>query len=63
MIFAKKILLLVNLKIVEDDFCKKDIIVGQFKNQEEYKSFAETSLVDILKRKETEKEVENMLLE
>ena len=48
---------------VEDNFCKKDIIVGQFKNQEEYKSFAETSLVDILKRKETEKEVENMLLE
>ena len=48
---------------VEDNFCKKDIIVGQFKNQEEYKSFAEISLVDILKRKETEKEVENMLLE
>jgi len=48
---------------VEDGFCKKDIIIGQFKNQEEYKSFAEISLVDILKRKETEKEIENMLLE
>lgn len=47
----------------KNSFCKKDIIIGQFKSLEEYKNFAENSLVDILKRKKAEKEIENMLLE
>ena len=40
---------------INDDkvnFCKKDIILGQFDNSNEYKNFAENSLVDIRKRKE-----------
>lgn len=45
------------------DFCKKDIILGQFKNADEYKIFAESSLEDILRRKEAEKELEDLLLE
>ncbi|KKR39185.1 MAG: Transposase [Parcubacteria group bacterium GW2011_GWB2_40_8] len=45
------------------DFCKKDIILGQFDNKDEYKKFAESSLVDILERKGNEKDVENLLLE
>ena len=47
----------------KNSFCKKDIITGQFKSSEEYKNFAENSLVDILKRKEAEKEIENLLLD
>ncbi|MBU4224081.1 transposase [Patescibacteria group bacterium] len=34
-------------------FCKKDIVLGQFNNPNEYKEFAESSLVDIKERKET----------
>jgi len=45
------------------DFCKKDIILGQFNNRDEYKIFAESSLEDILRRKEAEKELESLLLE
>ncbi|MBM2817782.1 MAG: Tnp protein [Parcubacteria group bacterium] len=45
------------------DFCKKDIILGQFNNRDEYKKFAQSSLIDILKRKEEEKDLENILLE
>ena len=40
-------------------FCKKDIISGQFNSLVEYKKFAESSLKDILERKD----MENMLLE
>ncbi len=47
----------------KNNFCKKEIILEQFKNIEEYKNFAENSLTDILKRKESEKEIENLLLE
>ena len=47
----------------KNSFCKKDIVIKQFKNSEEYKNFAENSLVDILKRKEAEKEIENLLIE
>lgn len=36
-------------------FCKKDIILNQFNNINEYKNFAENSLTDILERKEMEK--------
>jgi putative transposase len=44
-------------------FCKKDIILGQFKNTKEYKNFCEEVLPDILERKEQEKELTCMLLE
>jgi putative transposase len=40
-------------------FCKKGIILGQFKNKEEYKKFALSSLKDIRERKDMKK----MLLE
>lgn len=46
-----------------NDFCKKDIILGQFNDSNDYKIFAESSLEDILKRKEAEKELEDLLLE
>ena len=48
---------------VEDGFCKKNIIVSQFKNKKEYKNFAESSLLDILTRKQLAKEMKQMLLE
>lgn len=47
----------------KNNFCKKDIVLGQFNSSDDYKSFAESSLVDMLKRKETEKEIENLFLE
>ena len=48
---------------IPSDFCKKDIILGQFNDSNDYKIFAESSLEDILKRKEAEKELEDLLLE
>lgn len=36
-------------------FCKKDIILNQFKTPLEYKEFAENSLIDIVERKDMEK--------
>lgn len=47
----------------KDGFCEKEIILGQFKNIEEYSDFATSSLMDILERKEHEKEIENLLME
>lgn len=41
----------------------KDIILGQFNNQKDYVSFAESSLKDILDRKQLFKEIENLLME
>ena len=43
----------------QDAFCEKDIVLGQFKNVEEYKKFAESSLRDIRENKE----MARMLLE
>ncbi len=43
--------------------CGTKIILDQFKNSKEYRIFSESSLVDILQRKETHKEIENLLLE
>lgn len=40
------------------DFCQKDNILGQFKNKDEYKKFAEKTLEGILERKEILKELE-----
>lgn len=36
-------------------FCEKEIIIGQFKNIDRYKNFAEESLGNIRERKELEK--------
>ena len=43
--------------------CAKKLILDQFKNIFEYKDFAESSLKDILRRKELGKEMESLLLE
>lgn len=47
----------------ENTICKKDVILNQFKNKEEYKDFAESSLVDMLERKQRSREVSDLLLE
>lgn len=39
----------------ENAFCEKKIVLGQFNNPEEYKKFAESSLIDIRERKEMKK--------
>lgn len=44
-------------------FCKKEIIMEQFKNIAEYKDFSESSLKDILNRKQLAEELKNLLLE
>ncbi len=44
-------------------FCKKDIILDQFKSAREYEEFAEEALASILERKDLEKELKAMLLE
>ncbi len=46
-----------------EDFCNKKIILNQFKNKKEYQKFAESSLVDILKRKENLKDMRKFLME
>ena len=45
------------------EFCKKDIILDQFKNIDEYKYFAQTSLKDILYNKSQEKGISSLLME
>ncbi len=45
------------------DFCNKEIILGQFKNRDEYKKFAECALEDILVEKADLKNMEKLLLE
>ncbi|MDP2642164.1 MAG: transposase [bacterium] len=42
-----------------DCICVPDIVLGQFKNPKEYQKFAQSSLADIIKRKELEKELES----
>ncbi|MCX6739169.1 MAG: transposase [Candidatus Parcubacteria bacterium] len=49
--------------VVEESFCKKDIILGQFKNKEEYKEFAEDALLLMLERKKTEREESYLMIE
>jgi putative transposase len=44
-------------------FCKKEIILSQFKNVKAYEEFARSSLVEILKRRKEEKTISNLLLE
>ncbi|MDP2668884.1 MAG: transposase [bacterium] len=45
----------------KETFCKKDIILKQFKNSSEYKIFAEETLDNIVARKDSLKEMENLL--
>lgn len=47
----------------KDGMCAKKIILKQFDKPGEYKSFAESSLQDIISRKKLSKELEEMLLE
>jgi len=48
---------------IKKPVCKKSVILNQFKNFKEYKNFAEDSLPEIIKRKQSLKEVEKMLFE
>jgi REP element-mobilizing transposase RayT len=45
----------------DGNLCKRNIILDQFKNFSEYKEFAESSLQDILERKESAREFDNLL--
>jgi|SRR3989344_7596276 len=45
------------------EFCKKGIILDQFKNKKEYKKFAESSLKDILERRSKLEDLDKLLLE
>ena len=47
----------------ESSLCKRDIILDQFKNFSEYKKFAESSLQDIIEKKESARELDSLLLE
>ena len=47
----------------KENFCAKDIILGQFKNREEYKIFAKDALKSIVARKADLREMEKYLLE
>src|ERR1035437_2860232 len=44
-------------------FCAKDIVLGQFHNSKEYKSFCEGILPEILARKKIEKELKYLLFD
>ncbi len=50
-------------KKASGNFCDKKIILEQFQNEREYKKFAESSLADILDKKQRDKELNNLLLE
>ena len=52
-----------NSERLSSGLCEKDIILDQFKNRAEYKKFAESSLIDILHRKNMAKELESLFLE
>lgn len=44
-------------------FCKKDIILDQFKNKKEYLDFMEDSLLFTLENRKEDKDIKNLLLE
>jgi putative transposase len=46
------------LAMNNESLCNKDIVLEQFKNPKEYQRFAESSLKDIIKRKELARELE-----
>lgn len=45
------------------NFCNKDIVLSQFKNKQEYRKFSESSLKNMLRKKEQSEELETLLLE
>lgn len=45
------------------NFCRRDIVLDQFKNQEEYEEFAEKILPDISEKKKTDKELAASLID
>ncbi len=47
----------------QNEFCNKKIVLDQFKNINEYRDFAESSLKDILARKQLYKELETILFD
>ena len=47
----------------KESFCKKDIILDQFKNKNEYEKFAESALEDIIQQKINAKDLEGYLIE
>lgn len=49
------------IDMTNKDMCKKNIILGQFKNRNEYKTFAKDTLKNILAKKELLKEMEVLL--
>jgi hypothetical protein len=48
---------------VKEPLCEKDIILGQFKNKDEYKEYAEDALPIMLDRKKTEREEKRLMIE
>lgn len=51
------------LSTKKSSICAPQIILQQFKNHNEFKAFAESSLVDILERKQDQKEFARLLIE
>jgi hypothetical protein len=47
---------------VSPDICDKDILLGQFRDKDEYKAFALASLGDLIDKKRRDKEIEELLL-
>ncbi|TRZ52313.1 hypothetical protein D4R99_02925 [bacterium] len=47
----------------EYPICEKDIILGQFRNKNEYKEYAEGALPIMLDRKKTEREEKYLMIE
>ncbi|MCX6739328.1 MAG: transposase [Candidatus Parcubacteria bacterium] len=48
---------------VKNPLCAKDIVLGQFKNKDEYKEYAEDALPIMLDRKKTEREERYLMIE
>ncbi len=47
----------------KNEICKKDIILGQFQNKEEYKSYAEDTLPIMLEKKELQRELKYLTID
>jgi REP element-mobilizing transposase RayT len=44
-------------------FCKKDIVIEQFNNIGEYKNFCESTIIDVVESRRSDKEVDKLFLE
>ncbi|MBI2046219.1 MAG: transposase [Parcubacteria group bacterium] len=47
----------------EQDFCKKDMILGQFNTVEEYKTFAEETVEGMIEKRKEDKKLKGIFLE